>query len=82
VHLRGTHYGRLEAAGQISRAQCRVKSGTLGVISVKEVGGENADASAWGKTQAIEPTAAVESWFSIPLRTGGADAGAELWEED
>ncbi len=61
MHLRGTHCGRSGGENQMSRAQCRVKSGTPVAVSDAEAAGEKVCAATPGKVQASAAGAKIES---------------------
>jgi len=61
----------------MSRAQCRVKSGTPVVVNGEETVEKNAHNSAPGNVQATVVVARKESWLALPARTGVAGAGRE-----
>ena len=67
---------------QISRAQCRVKSGTPADLRDPNAEAEANSTSRTGKTQATPAVAENEIPFSKAARMGGAVTGVDVGEED
>ena len=81
MRRRGTHCGRLARKNQISRAQYRVNSGTLNVVSEREFGEATRRLVDSDRVQQGAGTGRSQSGEEFPAGAGmagsGGDSGAE-----
>ena len=77
MHLRGTHCGRSGRKNQISRAQCRVKSGTARDEADALSAEETIAGAAAGKVHAVTLARTAVKSIEALAETGVAASGVE-----